>query len=192
MEFKADLGKLKDGRNAVLIEKGGRFEFILASGFDPTQRIGRMWSAGTYYYSLEDFCKAVIDANKEFVMAKVNWDITKEDIENLIADGLSNQAKSHLSISPYEYETMEIDERIDYVENEIRHNRLNINDLFGLSDEIAIPSDVIDHYANECETEDEILDCLADWVSDEYGFCHKGISVEGLDEYLEDNDFDLD
>lgn len=31
MELKADLGKLKNGRNAVIIEKGGRLEYLLAN-----------------------------------------------------------------------------------------------------------------------------------------------------------------
>jgi hypothetical protein len=38
--------------------------------------------------------------------------------------------------------------------------------------DVEIPSDI------DCNNEDELIDFLSDWLSDEFGFCHLGFTYE--------------
>lgn len=48
--------------------------------------------------------------------------------------------------------------------------------LKSLPKEVELPADEFnfDNY----EDEDELLDAVSDWLSDEYGFCHDGFDVD--------------
>lgn len=47
-------------------------------------------------------------------------------------------------------------------------------DLDNLPKEVLVPEDVY----LEAEDQEEALDIVSDWLSDEYGFCHYGFKCE--------------
>lgn len=48
--------------------------------------------------------------------------------------------------------------------------------------EINLPDEVIHTFCNYNDIEDEdLLDEISDWLSDEYGFCHDGFEVEEIE-----------
>lgn len=51
-------------------------------------------------------------------------------------------------------------------------------DLTRLPKEIEIPDEIIE----DLENEDDIVDAVSDFISDETGFCHKGFKLEGYDD----------
>ena len=59
MKLVADLGKITDNKNALIIEKGERFEYVIASNFDPNAKMGEAWSHGDYYSDFLSFIKGV-------------------------------------------------------------------------------------------------------------------------------------
>ncbi len=62
MKILANLGKLKDGRTALVIEDAYKPNFVIVSGFDPATGT---WSSGGKYFdgNLTAFCKEITDVN---------------------------------------------------------------------------------------------------------------------------------
>ena len=48
------------GRQAVIIEKGNRLEYVTCRGYDPEAPVGQQWYGGHYTYSLENFAKLIL------------------------------------------------------------------------------------------------------------------------------------
>lgn len=43
-----------------------------------------------------------------------------------------------------------------------------------LPNEVEAPNEIVKDFNDE----EELLDYLSDWLSDEYGFCHDGFNIE--------------
>lgn len=63
MKVLADLGKLNDGRNVLVLQKADRIEYVLASGYDPSRPEGSQWDHGTYLYDLTSLADVVTYTN---------------------------------------------------------------------------------------------------------------------------------
>lgn len=51
--------------------------------------------------------------------------------------------------------------------------------LASLPKTVKPPEDLFS--AEKFETTGDLLDAVSDWLSDEYGFCHDGFEVEGVE-----------
>lgn len=49
-------------------------------------------------------------------------------------------------------------------------------------DEEDLPDSITHTFEGYSELDDELLDEVSDWLSDEYGFCHEGFQVERIKE----------
>lgn len=49
-------------------------------------------------------------------------------------------------------------------------------------DPVSLPESITHTFAGYGELDDELLDEIADWLSDEYGFCHDGFQAEEIKE----------
>lgn len=65
MKLIANLGKVKDGRDALILEKAGHLEYLLARNFDSTKEMGQAWDSAAYFYSLDSFSKAILEIESE-------------------------------------------------------------------------------------------------------------------------------
>ena len=80
MNILANIGKLRDGRNIIVIEKANRLEYVVASGYDPDAKPGEQWSSGTYLYSLTDLACYITKVN-----LTIGYDRMGEIAENAVS-----------------------------------------------------------------------------------------------------------
>lgn len=102
MKVIANLGKLNNGTNVLVLEKGKRTEFVLADGYDPEAPEGSQWGSGTYLYSLESLARAILYYEKP-----IGYDRMSE-IASKAIDGLREDDEE--SARDYLMEEVELDE----------------------------------------------------------------------------------
>lgn len=102
MKIIADLGKLNNGNNVLVLEKGKRIEFALASGYNPEAPEGSQWDHGTYLYSLESLARAILYCEKP-----IGYDRMSE-IASKAIDGLREDDEE--TAREYLMEEVELDE----------------------------------------------------------------------------------
>lgn len=85
-----------------------------------------------------------------------------ERLDNMTAD----KAAEELGIPKDKYANMTTEERHDFAYDLFHHSPGTLDDFMGLPSEIEIPPRL---------KEDEDI---SDWLSDEYGFCHRGFELE--------------
>ena len=98
---------------------------------------------------------------------EIQWDFDMDDIYERIDEMKPTEAAESLGIPFDHYERMTTEERHDYAYDAFRHCPGMLDDFMGLPYEIEIPKELTD-------TED-----ISDWLSDTYGFCHKGFHLQG-------------
>ena len=96
----------------------------------------------------------------------IQWDIDMEDALAMLDEMTAKDAAEALEISYDRYANMTSEERDDYAYDFFHHRPGALCDFVGLPDEVDIPEELTDE-------ED-----IADWLSDEYGFCHDGFCIE--------------
>lgn len=62
MKIIADLGKVNEDKNLVIIEKAGRHEYVICRNYDPDEGC---WSSGEYIYSLTRLAEAILYYKKK-------------------------------------------------------------------------------------------------------------------------------
>jgi len=62
MKIIADLGKVNEDKNLVVIEKAGRHEYVICRNYDPDEGC---WSSGEYIYSLTGMAEAILYYKKK-------------------------------------------------------------------------------------------------------------------------------
>lgn len=63
-----EIGKLKDGRSAVMIVNGDSRKFVVCSNYDHAKPFGEQWDWGHYFMGdLDGFCRYIVNSNKEMV-----------------------------------------------------------------------------------------------------------------------------
>lgn len=90
MTIKDNLGKLKDGHTVLIIEKGGSYEYVLASGFDDSRRMGEKWDSAQYFSSLGSFADAVAEKNR------TPGYILKEKLLSYIAEDYETKGRNEI------------------------------------------------------------------------------------------------
>lgn len=226
MKLLANMGELKNGKTALLIEKGGRLEYLLASGFDDSKEMGDKWASAEYYYNITSFSKAISEIQKTTFIAKnidvveVSSPFTKDDwryLQNLTMEisedvFLSNgedivdimeAIKNHLEdeiekeigcpcyvtsfdlegLKEYYKDTHGCDIEKDYYEvTDIEWDY--DNDEHCLLEKMYVPKDSLD-IEEDCGSY-EIGDAIADWLSDNFGWCVKDFDFEQSDAEKDD------
>lgn len=96
----------------------------------------------------------------------IHWDIDIDEALDVLDKMTVTSASKFIEIPERQYENMTTSERHDYAYSYFRHCPGALDDLFGLPETIEIPESITDD------------DDISDWLSDEYGFCHKGFSLD--------------
>lgn len=96
----------------------------------------------------------------------IQWDIDIEEALDLLGDMTSSEAAKVLGISVSKYDSMTESELEDYASSYFHHCPGALDDLFDLPQVVNVPDYLTD--------DDEI----SDWLSDTYGFCHSGFSLD--------------
>lgn len=63
MKVIADLGKLRDGRNVLVLKKANRIEYVVARNYNPDAREGQQWDSGLYIYNLTSLASTISNIN---------------------------------------------------------------------------------------------------------------------------------
>lgn len=93
----------------------------------------------------------------------IQWDVDDDDIYDVIDKMCCHKAAAIFELSEDTYSRMSVSERHNYVHNYIQKNSSVISSIMELPDEAEIPDDI---------------DEPADFLSDEYGFCINGFSID--------------
>lgn len=96
----------------------------------------------------------------------IQWDIDIEDAIGTLDRKTSAGAAKVLEIPEARYANMTTSERHDYAYSYFHHCPGAMEDLFELPEFIEIPENITDE------------DDISDWLSDEYGFCHNGFTLD--------------
>lgn len=64
MKVLVDLGKIADGRDALIIKDGSMIKYVLCHGYDPTEPEGQQWYWGSYYHNFASFAADVTEVNE--------------------------------------------------------------------------------------------------------------------------------
>lgn len=96
----------------------------------------------------------------------IQWDIDIEEAIDVLDDSSYADAAEILGISKERYANMTTSERYDYAYSYFYHCPGALEDLFELPTSVEIPDDITDE------------DDVSDWLSDEYGFCHRGFALD--------------
>ena len=101
------------------------------------------------------------------VVTNIDWNVTEEDVLDMLNNMSSSWAADVLEISAIEYIEMDEDERKKLAAKKLEENRWRIFQYMDLPLDVEIPDDV-------AETEAE----AADELCDEYGFGVVSLKVE--------------
>lgn len=110
----------------------------------------------------------------KFAAYEIDWDIDKEEIIEKISELSDEEAAQILGIAIKLFIKMSKSEIEDYAIYHFRHIPGALNDLFGLPQEIKIPTSF------NIESEDDDMSDVTEWISDEYGYCINGYQVRKI------------
>lgn len=82
MKVLADLGKLNDGRNIIVLQKADRIEYVVAEGYNPDTE---SWGRGTYLYDLGDLARTILFVNETIGYTRLK-EIAAKAIDGLRED----------------------------------------------------------------------------------------------------------
>ena len=99
----------------------------------------------------------------------IQWDIDSEDALEMLDEMPCKEAADALEINVKKYSSMSREERHGLALSIWRHCPAKLYGFMDLPDSVEIPEELLTE--NDSEAMDENI---ADWLSDEYGFCHKG------------------
>ena len=94
----------------------------------------------------------------------IQWVVDMDEMLEVMDTMTVESAAEVVEIPVSRYANMTTEERHDYAIDYFRHCPGALDDLMGLPDKVDIPDEV--------DEED-----VADWLSDEYGFCHEGFVI---------------
>lgn len=100
-------------------------------------------------------------------VTNIVWNIDMGQIYEKLDEMASEEAAKALGLPKGTYANMTTSERHDYAYETFHGHDTAVAEFMGLPTETDIPDDIGD---------DE--DAISDYLSDEYGFCHKGFSLE--------------
>lgn len=92
----------------------------------------------------------------------IEWDIDIEDGLYVLDEMTYKNAAEALGISADTYANMNSDERDKYATEVFEKSPSTLIEIVGLPDTVELPKHLKD------------VESISDWLSDEFGFCHKG------------------
>ena len=98
----------------------------------------------------------------------IEWDFDKDQILERIDEAEPKEMAKLIGIPVKKYESLTQEERYDWANDKFRHCPALLDEFMGLPDEVDIPLELVDD-------ED-----IANWLSDEYGFCHEGFKLKTI------------
>lgn len=102
----------------------------------------------------------------QLIAKDVQWDINVSDVNEYLDEISEEKAARLLELPVRIYHNMTEENRHDYAYDCIHHNKLRAAEILGVPEDVAIPEGIYD-------PED-----ISDWLSDEYGYCHEGFSID--------------
>ena len=93
------------------------------------------------------------------------WDVDFWEVYEKLDQMSYDKAAEALGVPSVTYANMTTAERHDYAYELFRHSPAALDEFLGLPNEIDIPEEL---------TDDEDI---SDWLSDTYGYCHKGFNL---------------
>lgn len=103
---------------------------------------------------------------------EIQWDFDMDQVYERLDEMKPKEAAESLSVPFDRYDRMTTEERHDYAYDVFRHCPAALDEFMGLPSEVEIPEELTDDGD------------IADWLSDEYGFCHEGFQLETVDKLL--------
>lgn len=98
------------------------------------------------------------------VAKNIQWDLDINEAREILDSMTAEEAAETLEIPLHRYANMTTEERHDYAYSKFHYYPITLNEFLGLPFEIPIPENIED-------------DDIADWLSDTYGYCHKGFEI---------------
>ena len=99
--------------------------------------------------------------------SNIEWDIDMDEVYEKFDEVTYEKAAKELGIPAERYANMHTNERHDLIYDTYHHSPGQLYDFLGLPDEVEIPAEI--------GTDEEDI---ANWLSDEYGYCHEGFSLD--------------
>ena len=137
----------------------------------------------TMYVVRQPLGKAVRkEGDMKVIAYNIQWDIDIDDAYERLDEMTAEKAAEELEIPANKYANMTTEERHDFAYDLWHHSPATLEEFMGLPDEVEIPEEL--GGPGEYLGED-----IADWLSDTFGFCHKGFDIkheplaEGLHSY---------
>lgn len=107
-------------------------------------------------------------------ISNIIWDVDMDDVYENLDEMTAEKAAEALGISQKRYANMSTAERHDYAYEVFHGHDAAIGEFMGLPTEMDVPDDI-----------DTDEDSVGDYLSDKYGYCHRGFVV---DSNKQDND----
>lgn len=99
---------------------------------------------------------------------EIQWDFDMDEVYERLDEMEPDKVAEELGVPKNTYARMTTEERHDYAYDVFHHSPGALDDFMGLPYEIDIPPILTD-------PED-----ISDWLSDEYGFCHRGFQLKEI------------
>ena len=104
-------------------------------------------------------------------ITNIQWDIDFDEVYERLDNMEYTTAAKAIGIPAERYANMTTEERHDYAYDLFHHSPASLDEFMGLPDEIELPEE-LNKPNDDYYTED-----ISDWLSDTYGFCHKGFEI---------------
>ena len=148
-------------------------------GFDPNDNgvshfgIGCKINNGIFveFKFLDDDC---ISKNKVVIAYNIDWDVDVSEItealDSMRVFDAAKKVSKVFGISESQYVSMHTNERHNAIHDAIHRSPGKGDDFFHLPEAVLVPKEVY-----TAEAEDSGI--IADWISDQYGFCVRGFNL---------------
>lgn len=113
--------------------------------------------------------------------AKIQWDVDTEDFLEALTSMESTKAAPILNMPVECYEDMSYEQLEQYVNGSWKKDSQTMAELMGLPSEVTVEDPCVE------KDEENASEWLSDYLSDTYGFCHKGFEFtleDTLSEYM--------
>ena len=97
----------------------------------------------------------------------IEWDIDIEEAFEKLDTMTLEEAAAALDIQLPLYSKMNTIERRDFAYDRFCHNHTNLADFIGVPNKVDIPEEIAK----------EGTEAISDWLTDEFGWCHRGFRL---------------
>ena len=108
---------------------------------------------------------------------EIKWNIDIKESYEKLDEMTAEAAASALEIPVNTYGNMTTEERHDYAYDKFHHCPAALEEFLGMPDEVEIPEEIASD-PEYSDNYDGLVECISDWLSDEYGYCHEGFKLD--------------